>query len=103
MPIQKNAFVRKRNTSSKGWTKNNNRKVYDSAYWRNNIRLEVKKRDPFCVECLKRGKYVETTDIDHIKSISNGGDKYDLSNLQGLCSNCHNKKSAIERRIRGEG
>jgi 5-methylcytosine-specific restriction protein A len=103
MPTLKSPFQKGRVYKANGWTKNNNRKLYDSSYWRNNIRVEVKRRDPFCVECLTIGKYVQTTDIDHIKSISMGGDEYELSNLQGLCKKCHNKKSAIERKAGGEG
>jgi len=52
---------------------------------------------PFCVECMKEGKYVIATDVDHI--IPHRGDKalfWDENNLQALCHSCHSKKTNLE-------
>lgn len=52
---------------------------------------------PLCVECLKEGKYVMATDVDHI--VPHRGDMelfWDMSNLQALCHSCHSKKTNRE-------
>ena len=52
---------------------------------------------PLCVECLKKGKTVQATDVDHIKP--HKGDKslfWDSNNLQALCHRCHSRKTALE-------
>ena len=49
---------------------------------------------PLCVECMKEGKYVKATDVDHI--VPHRGDKilfWDESNWQPLCKPCHDKKT----------
>lgn len=56
-------------------------------------------RHPLCVECLKEGRYVKATDVDHI--IPHRGDKtlfWDVSNWQALCHSCHSKKTNQEDR-----
>lgn len=50
-----------------------------------------------CVECLKRGAYVEATVVDHI--IPHKGDQklfWDTKNWQSLCATHHNQKTARE-------
>ena len=52
---------------------------------------------PLCVECMKHGRYVPATDVDHIKA--HRGDKdlfWDPDNLQALCHSCHSKKTNAE-------
>jgi 5-methylcytosine-specific restriction protein A len=49
---------------------------------------------PLCVECLKEGRYVKATDVDHI--IPHRGDQalfWDESNWQALCHRCHSRKT----------
>jgi len=36
-------------------------------------------------------------EVDHKIAIMNGGDGWDKSNLQVLCSNCHRKKTKLDR------
>ncbi len=53
--------------------------------------------NPLCVQCLKEGLTVAANVVDHI--IPHKGDMelfWDSSNLQALCSTCHNRKSAME-------
>lgn len=52
---------------------------------------------PLCEECLKHGRYVKATDVDHIKA-HRGDPKlfWDQSNWQALCHSCHSKKTARE-------
>ena len=36
-------------------------------------------------------------ECDHVAPLHRGGDPYDESNLQALCSDCHREKSRRER------
>ena len=52
---------------------------------------------PFCAECLKAGRYVKATDVDHI--IPHHGDAklfWNIRNWQPLCHSCHSKKTRRE-------
>ena len=73
-----------------------NRGFYTSTAWRK-VRHQVIARDPLCVICLDEGRLVDTTTVDHITPINQGGQRFDLDNLQGLCSSCHNRKSAKDK------
>lgn len=69
---------------------------YHTTQWRR-LRAWYLKEYPLCVECQKKGKLTPAKVCDHITPISKGGHKTDPENLQGLCSKCHNIKSAKER------
>ena len=48
--------------------------------------------------------YSLSFEVDHKKAIVNGGDMWDIENLQILCNSCHKNKTAIDLRIRrGKG
>ena len=68
-------------------------KVYHSKEWEA-VRIQAIIRDGFkCVKCgvpIKRKPRDHA--VDHIKEITEGGEKYDLDNLQTLCTKCHNRK-----------
>ena len=52
---------------------------------------------PLCVECMKEGRYVKATDVDHI--IAHRGDPklfWDQSNWQSLCHRHHSIKTNAE-------
>ena len=52
---------------------------------------------PLCVECMKEGRYVRATDVDHIKP--HRGDRslfWDRSNWQALCHRHHSIKTKRE-------
>ena len=52
---------------------------------------------PLCEECMKNGRYVKATDVDHV--IAHRGDEklfWDRSNWRALCHSCHSKKTAKE-------
>lgn len=52
---------------------------------------------PLCAECMKEGKYVKATDVDHI--VPHRGDKtlfWDESNWQPLCHKHHSVKTRNE-------
>lgn len=52
---------------------------------------------PFCNECLEEGRIREANTLDHIIGILDGGDPLDPTNLEFLCSQHHNRKSALEK------
>jgi 5-methylcytosine-specific restriction enzyme A len=76
------------------------RRWYHLARWRHPVwgrRAQVLARDPLCVECLKAGRVVPTTDVDHV--VPHRGDPvlfWDPLNLQGLCHGCHSRKTRSE-------
>ena len=57
-------------------------------------RKEYLTAHPLCVECMKEGRYVKATVVDHI--VPHRGDQklfWDRPNWQSLCVSCHNKKT----------
>lgn len=54
---------------------------------------------PLCVECMKEGRYVKATVVDHI--VPHRGDQklfWDRSNWQALCKRCHDRKTMTDDR-----
>lgn len=50
---------------------------------------------PLCEECLKRGKYVKATVVDHIEPHRGNYNLFwDRNNWQSLCKKCHDRKTA---------
>ena len=64
---------------STGWRKTR-------AYWLN--------QEPLCRSCQRPAEMV-----DHIVPIHEGGDPWDLNNLQSLCNSCHARKRGKEGAI----
>jgi len=54
------------------------------------IRAEVLWEHKICQNC----RVNPSSEVDHIKEIALGGDPFDKSNLQALCSRCHKEKTA---------
>ena len=66
------------------------------SQWRA-LRTVALERDKYlCQECLKQGRYITATTVDHIIAKAHGGSD-NLSNLQSLCNSCHKFKTARER------
>ena len=64
----------------------------DRKLWKG-IRLKVLDRDGWlCVKCGRSGRM----EVDHIQRLEDGGEVYELSNLQSLCRNCHIAKTRAE-------
>lgn len=57
------------------------------------IRKQHFNRNPLCVMCEAKGRWVVATQLDHIIALVNGGDDIE-SNRQGLCDECHKAKTA---------
>ena len=69
---------------------------YQTRTWKR-IRLRQLSKFPLCKSCEDRGRVTGASVADHIKPIKNGGNKFDSSNLQSLCTTCHNSKRGLER------
>ena len=68
---------------------------YGSA-WRK-ARKEFLQIHPLCEECMKEGRYVKATDVDHI--VPHRGNRklfWDRSNWQALCHRHHSMKTRQE-------
>jgi len=79
--------VDRRNSYQRGYTKK----------WAR-ARLWYLAQHPLCVECLKRGKLVSATQVDHIQP--HQGDMtlfWDSDNWQALCHSCHSRKTLAEQ------
>ncbi len=70
-------------------------KFYHSREWKRVRGLQLSKY-PLCVECNRPAKIV-----DHIVEIEDGGAKLSLSNLQSMCTPCHNTKTTEQKIQRG--
>lgn len=51
-------------------------------------------RDPICMVCQQ----APSTAVDHITPKARGGDDAD-TNLQGICSRCHQTKTSQEKNL----
>jgi len=69
---------------------------YDSRW--NVYSRSYRKRNPLCVECLKKGDTVPSKHTDHIIPVSGPDDPlfWDPNNHQALCHSCHSRKTAKE-------
>ena len=99
-------FVPKAKTGNQQGRKEKS-KEYNTVRWRR-FRQAVLQRDKYlCQECLRKGIHTPVGDkrwdhaVDHIKEVRDGGKFYDMSNVETLCSTCHNRKSG--RKSRGVG
>lgn len=50
---------------------------------------------PLCEQCQKIGQVTPSTEVHHIKPLSQGGSN-DFSNLMALCTSCHSEITARE-------
>ena len=69
------------------------------AAWRK-ARRQYLEAHPLCVECMKEGRYVKATDVDHI--VPHRGDQklfWDRSNWQALCHRHHSMKTMTADRF----
>jgi 5-methylcytosine-specific restriction protein A len=78
---------------------------YKTTAWKKLRKMKLAE-EPLCRICGAAGRVV-----DHIQQISRGGLRYDMDNLQTLCSPCHDRKRVeetvaatgekMERRLKG--
>jgi 5-methylcytosine-specific restriction protein A len=87
-PVKKQGWHRKREVG----------RIRNSAVYNRN-RNAVLARDRYlCQPCLKRGRYTEAQEVDHVIPLASGGLDV-VSNQQAICKPCHRIKSAVD----GEG
>jgi 5-methylcytosine-specific restriction protein A len=71
---------------------------YRTYAWRK-LRMVVLRENPLCVHCLGEGFTKEADVVDHIIPVKKWEEgRLDISNLQGLCHSCHNRKTYHENR-----
>lgn len=64
---------------------------YKRTYWKK-VRKAKIARNCFCELCEKKGKYIKTEIVHHIKDAQEHVDLFfDIDNLQSLCRSCHKK------------
>jgi 5-methylcytosine-specific restriction protein A len=66
---------------------------YHGANWKR-LRKAVIADEPLCRDCLRRGLLNPTTDVDHIDGDWSNDSR---ENLQGLCHQCHSRKTVLEQ------
>jgi 5-methylcytosine-specific restriction endonuclease McrA len=69
--------------------------IYNTPRWKA-LRKRVLEDEPVCRICRAE----PSTQADHIIPIEEGGDPWDLHNLQGLGASCHSRKTNAERHWR---
>ena len=76
------------------------RDVLSKTFYKTSQWLKIRKtklqQSPICEECKKNGTIVVGKIVDHIVPIKQGGEPYDMDNLQTLCWSCHSRKSIQE-------
>ena len=75
-------------------------RFYQRKAWKD-VRALVLGSEPLCRKCKARGRMEEACVVDHIKPIEDGGEPYDLQNLQPLCKPCHAEKTRNDEAGRG--
>ena len=63
-------------------------RLYDKRQWRR-LREQQLRMHPLCVMCMKRGLATPAQDVDHIKPLADGGERFAHDNLRSLCHSCH--------------
>jgi len=91
----RSTYVKDKDKAFSGMDRSN-ATFYNSRQWRK-LRLMILQRDPICKDCEKKNIFVSSIVVDHILTINKGGAKYSADNLQGLCTSCHNRKSARDK------
>lgn len=73
------------------------RRFYKSRRWAS-IRRDQLQTYPLCEVHRAAGFLVAADVVDHVVRMTDGGSQSDGRNLMSLCSTCHDRKSALERR-----
>lgn len=79
----------------------NGKNIYKTSQWRK-LREAQLRAEPCCATCAQYGIVTPATIADHIVEVKDGGELFDIKNLQSLCHACHNKKTGYEARKRRE-
>ena len=71
--------------------------IYNSTRWRK-LRKRQLSENPLCINfdiC-----HNVATIADHVKELIDGGEAFDINNLESMCQSCHNTKSSKVKRER---
>ena len=68
-------------------------RLYDTVEWRR-LRMVKLAHDPLCEVCIRRGRHVPATEVDHVVAVARGGGALDLENCRSVCKPCHSAKTA---------
>lgn len=72
--------------------------MYGTGVWKDDLRPNHLLKEPFCRECTKLGHRRRATVVDHIKPHRGVWTCFiDPDNLQSLCKNHHDQKTAREQ------
>lgn len=71
---------------------------YQTSAWKK-LRDDKLITHPWCASCLQRKRSVAAQEVDHVIPVRLRYElRNSLNNLQSLCSSCHSKKTARDRR-----
>ncbi|WP_405030735.1 HNH endonuclease signature motif containing protein [Pleomorphomonas sp. JP5] len=72
---------------------------YNTAAWQR-LRAAKLAESPLCEPCKRRGVVRPARHVDHIRSITSGGDAFpSFDGLMSMCASCHSiKTNAVDRR-----
>jgi 5-methylcytosine-specific restriction protein A len=98
MPIRPTEPKRPWQVKTEPRERTESKKFYQTGAWRK-LRNAYIKANPLCAECQKQGIVKAASVVDHITPIRQGGEALDRSNLQSLCTSCHNSKSGKESKL----
>lgn len=74
------------------------RAFYASRQWKALRRYRLHLDSGLCQKCKARGIVEPATEVDHVLPvISHPHLRYQIENLQSLCSSCHSKKTAADK------
>ncbi|MGO3732065.1 MAG: HNH endonuclease signature motif containing protein [Vagococcus sp.] len=72
-------------------------RLYNSKRWRTTSKI-YRINHPICENCLSIGIIKPVDVVDHIIEVKDDWNlRYEETNLQSLCHNCHNQKTINER------
>lgn len=73
--------------------------IYNSAQWQR-VRLVKLRECPLCEYCPPNRRKA-ATEVDHYRSIEDGGEPFDMANLRSSCKSCHSQKTARGELLHG--
>lgn len=79
----------------------NGKNIYKTARW-TTLRASQLRLSPVCELCIQYGVVTEATVADHIIEVKDGGEIWNIDNLQSVCVACHNRKTGQEKRKRNK-
>lgn len=68
-------------------------RLYSTSRWQKIRKIKLA-RNPLCEMCQSDGRTTEAILVDHVEPVRDGGAMFDITNLQSLCNQCHDVKTA---------